>query len=168
MKKNTLTIIFLLLLNCFLLAQTPKDIGESKEYKALKDRTTEPAATDIDKSVTLDSLLAKNDEKAWQQTKGAAIEGYVIQVEKEEDGDYHIVMSSKANEIDTKKWVIVEVTQAWQKKKANLAAAKLRDFYGKKIRVTGWLFYEPDVSQPDPRGTRWEIHPVTNIEIVGS
>ena len=32
---------------------------------------------------------------------------------------------------------------------------------GKKVRVTGWLYWEPDEEQGDPRGTRWEIHPVT-------
>jgi hypothetical protein len=29
--------------------------------------------------------------------------------------------------------------------------------------VTGWLYYEPDEDQPDPRGMRWEVHPVTEI-----
>ena len=166
MKKNILTIVLILFCCSLLQAQTEKDEGESKAFKVLKERMNAPAATDIDKSISLDALVAKNGEKDWSTSKAAAIEGYVMQVEKEEDGDYHIVLTSKAGETDTKKWVIVEVIPAWQKKNPSLSGEKLRDLYGKKVRVTGWLFYEPDPSQADPRGTRWEIHPVTSIEII--
>lgn len=166
MKKNILTIIFVLFCCCLIQAQEEEDKGESKEYKVMKERMTAPTAAEIDKSINLDALVAKNGEKDWSTSKAAALEGYVMQVEKEEDGDYHMVLTSKAGETDTKKWVIVEVPPAWQKKNPSLSGAKLRDLFGKKVRVTGWLFYEPDPSQPDPRGTRWEIHPVTNIEII--
>jgi hypothetical protein len=166
MKKNTLTILFVLFCCGLVQAQEQEDLGESKEYKALKGRTNAPAAADIDKSITVDALLAKNTEKDWSNSKAAVVEGYVMQVEKEEDGDYHIVLTSNAGETDTKKWMIVEVTSAWQKKSPGLSGKSLRDLYGKKVRVTGWLLYEPDPSQPDPRGTRWEIHPVTSIEII--
>jgi hypothetical protein len=118
MKKNTLAVVFLLSC-CFLQAQTSKDIGESKEYKALKERMSAPGAADIDKSVTLDELLAKTGEKDLPQTKAAVVEGNVIQTEKEEDGDYHLVLAAKTGETDTKKWVIVEVTPAWQKCKSS-------------------------------------------------
>lgn len=166
MKKNILTIVLVLFCCCLLQAQTEKDAGESKEYKVMKERMTAPTAADIDKSINLDTLVAKNGEKDWSTSKAAAVEGYVMQVEKEEDGDYHLVLTSKAGETDTHKWVIVEVTAAWQKKNPSLSGEKLRDLYGQKVRATGWLFYEPDPSQPDPRGTRWEIHPVTTIEII--
>jgi hypothetical protein len=166
MKKNTLIILFVLFCCCLVQAQEQEDRGESKEYKALKDRMNAPAATDIDKSITIDALLTKNNETDWSTSKAAIVEGFVMQVEKEEDGDYHIALASKAEDTDTKKWMIVEVSPAWQKKNPNLTGLKLRDLYGKKVRVTGWLFYEPDPSQPDPRGTRWEIHPVTSIEII--
>ena len=39
----------------------------------------------------------------------------------------------------------------------------LRKLVGTKVRVTGWLYFGPDPNQPDPRGTRWEIHPVTAV-----
>ena len=111
-------------------------------------------------------MLAKKDKSAFPAGKGATIEGYVIQTEREEDGDYHLTLASAANETDTRKWVIVEVTPAWQKKSAvSLSPAALRKLHGKKIRVTGWLYYEPDEDQPDPRGTRWELHPATEIAI---
>ena len=58
---------------------------------------------------------------------------------------------------DTHNWVIVEITPAWQTKSASLAPGALRKLVGTKIQVTGWLYFEPDEEQPDPRGTRWEI-----------
>ena len=44
--------------------------------------------------------------------------------------------------------------------------AKLKDLRGRKVAVTGWLYYEPDAESEDPRGTRWEIHPVTSIAVL--
>ena len=40
---------------------------------------------------------------------------------------------------------------------------ELEKLRGKKVRATGWLYWEPDEDHPDPRGTRWELHPVTSI-----
>ena len=122
-------------------------------------------AADIDATATLDALLAKQAKTAFSETKGATIEGYVVQTEREEDGDYHLTLAAAKGETDTRKWVIVEVTPAWQKKDASLAPAALRKLHGSKVRVTGWLYYEPDDEQEDPRGTRWEIHPVTAVSV---
>lgn len=146
--------------------ERPGDKGESVAEKKLRVRTEAPNAADIDAAVTLDAMLAKKDKAAFSEAKGASVEGYVIQAEREEDGDYHLALASSAGETDTRKWVIVEVTPAWQKKAAKLAPAALRKLAGKKVRVTGWLYYEPDDEQSDPRGTRWEIHPVTEVTVV--
>ena len=139
------------------------DKGETAEQKRLRGRTTAPAAVDIDASATLDALLAKPAKSAFSEKKGATIEGYVVQTEREEDGDYHLTLAAAKGETDTRKWVIVEVTPGWQKKDASLAPATLRKLIGSRVRVTGWLYYEPDDEQGDPRGTRWEIHPVTAV-----
>jgi hypothetical protein len=143
--------------------ERPGDKGETAEAKRLQGRSTAPAAGDIDGAATLAALLAKNDKAAFSESKGAAIEGWVVQAEKEEDGDVHLVLAGTKDESDTRKWVIVEVTPAWQKKSAAMSAAALRELVGKKVRVTGWLYWEPDTESGDPRGTRWEIHPVTAI-----
>lgn len=141
--------------------------GESPKYKALKNRRTAPAQNSLDKAATLSSLLDKKNETDWSTSKGAAIEGYVLQVEEEEDGDYHIAMAEHKGESDTNKWIIVEVTPGWRSRKASLAPARLKQLHGKRVRVTGWLFYEPEEDQVDPRGTRWELHPVTDITVIG-
>ncbi len=143
-----------------------KDNGESKQYVFLKARGTTPKDTDIDKAVTLQSLLDKKEQSDWSTSKGAVIEGHVMQVEREQDGDYHIVLAANPGETDTTKWVIVEVTPAWARKTASLSSARLQKLRGQKVRVTGWLYYEPDVEGSDPRGTRWELHPATAIRII--
>lgn len=139
------------------------DKGETPEAKKLRGRATAPTAADIDATATLDALLAKAAKTAFSEKKGATIEGYVVQAEREEDGDYHLALASAKGETDTRKWVIVEVTPAWQKKDASLTPASLRKLNGSRVRVTGWLYYEPDDEQVDPRGTRWELHPVTAV-----
>lgn len=140
--------------------------GESKEQMALKNRGMSPKQADIDQAVTLDGLLSKKEMSSFSTSKAATVEGHVIQVEKEEDGDYHIAMATAASETDTQKWVIVEVTPGWRKRKASLSDAKIKQLHGKKVRVTGWLYYEMEEEHQDPRGTRWEIHPVTDITVV--
>jgi hypothetical protein len=142
------------------------DEGESPAAKKLRGRSTAPKPADVDAAVTLDGMLAKQEKSAFSEAKGAAVEGYVIQAEREEDGDFHLMLATAKGETDTRKWVIVEVTPAWQKKSPSLAPAALRKLVGSKARVTGWLYYEPDDDQTDPRGTRWEIHPVTAISVV--
>lgn len=147
-------------------AAAQEDKGESKENAALMGRSVAPKASDFDRTVTLDRLLSKRKQSDWSSGKAANVEGYVIQLEREEDGDYHIVLAARPDETDTAKWVIVEVTPRWSKRKSSVSAARIKSLRGKHIRATGWLFYEPDVPGPDPRGTRWELHPVTDITVL--
>jgi hypothetical protein len=147
-------------------AQSNEDKGESRENVALKNRRTTPKGTDIDSTVTLDGLLSKKEADGWSTARAAVVDGYVIQLEREDDGDHHLTLATNAGETDTTKWVIVEVTPAWSKRLASLSNGQLNNLRGKQIRVTGWLYYEPDNPSRDPRGTRWEIHPVTSITIL--
>jgi hypothetical protein len=147
-------------------AQSNGDKGESKEHLALKNRRATPKDKDIDRTVTLDGLLSKKEADSWSTAKAAVVEGYVIQLEREEDGDHHLALATNSGETDTSKWVIAEVTPAWSKRLASVSRGQLKNLRGKHVRVTGWLYYEPDTPGEDPRGTRWEIHPVTNITIL--
>ena len=141
-----------------------EDKGETAEAKKLKGRATAPSAGDIDGAATLDALLAKNDV-----LRVLAVQGRV---------DRGMGRSSRARrgrrlpperspptkgETDTRKWMIVEVTPAWQKKSASLVAERPAQARRHQGPGRGWLYYEPDEEQQDPRGTRWEIHPVTSI-----
>ena len=147
-------------------AQGNEDKGESRKNVALKNRQAPPKGRDIDGGVTLDGLLSKSEANGWSTAKAAVVDGYVIQLEREEDGDHHLMLATNPGETDTTKWVIVEVTPAWSNRLASLSKGRLNNLRGKQIRVTGWLYYEPDNPSSDPRGTRWEIHPVTSITIL--
>jgi hypothetical protein len=147
-------------------AAAEKDKGEAPAVMKLKMRAVAPKAAEIDKAATLEALLEKRAESDWSNTKGAVIEGTVVQVEREHDGEVHMALAPAGGETDTKKWMIVEFTPAWQKRNAAFAPAKLGGLVGKKVKATGWLFYEPDAESPDPRGTRWELHPVTALSVL--
>jgi hypothetical protein len=140
---------------------------DSPAVAALKGRTTTPMEGSIDHSVTLGGLLAKTSSTAWSNEKAATIEGFVIQVVKSDDGDYRLSLAAKAGDTNTKAWVIVEATPAWMAKEPSLAEAKLADrgLVGKKVRATGWLFYDEN-KVTFPRGTNWEIHPLTSLVIL--
>jgi len=165
-KLEYVCLLSALLIAVSIQAAAQDDKGESKENLVLKNRMTAPKTTDFDKSVTLDELLNKMGPNEWSNAKAATIDGYVIQQEREEDGDYHIVLAARPNETNTTKWVIVEVTNLWTKKSKSLSEPRLKDLRGRHIRATGWLYYEPETTGPDPRGTRWELHPVTDITVL--
>lgn len=113
-----------------------------------------------------------------------ALEGYLV--DAVEEG-----MESTNCEIDTHAWhdwhmwvvptpteaanrdrlraVVVEVTPRVRARSTSwvLGSVKALARSGEKVRIAGWLMWDPD--HPDQvgktRGTTWEIHPVTRIEV---
>jgi hypothetical protein len=152
----------------------------------LKRRMTVPQ---VDSAITLKAILASGDDaKRWDSHRGASIEGYIVNVKPGGiesvnchakavlDRDTHIEMGLKSDVPKTER-VIVEVTpQIRQTRHPEWTTAKLRQLIGKKVRITGWLFYDAEHSNASAhtckkcvnawRATAWEIHPVTQIEIV--
>jgi hypothetical protein len=134
---------------------------------ALKARITAPTEASFDHAVTLGGLLARHGAKDWSTAKAATIEGYVIQVVKSDDGDYRLSLAARPGEPDATKWVLVEATPAWQAREPSLAEATLADrgLVGKKVRATGWLFFD-ETTVTFPRGTNWEVHPLTSLAVL--
>jgi hypothetical protein len=166
-RQAVLALLAVLLLGLPALAEDhDHDKGESKAEMALKSRATAPKAGEMDANATIQSLLQKQGPADWSNKKGAQLEGYVIQVEREDDGDVHLVLATKPGETNTQSWVITEVPSAWQKKSAALSEKSLKSLVGKHVRVSGWLYREPDEEHADPRGTTWEIHPVTDLKVL--
>jgi len=137
----------------------------SKGPSALKSRMSAPKDADIDANVSIASLLAKQEQSAWSSNKGGTLEGHVVQVEKDSDGDVVMFLAANRGETNTANWVIVEVPPRWQKANAGLSEKHCRGLLGKHVKVTGWLFYDTH-PQEDPRGTPWELHPVTRIAVM--
>jgi len=137
----------------------------SQGPSALKSRMSAPKDADIDANVSIASLLAKQEQSAWSSNKGGALEGYVVQVERDPDGDVVMFLAANRGETNTTNWVVVEVPPGWQKADAALSEKHCRSLLGKHVKVTGWLFYDTHPAE-DPRGTPWELHPVTRIAVM--
>ncbi len=165
-----------------------------KDLNELKNRFNFPEAKDFDKNVTLKAmLLPGNDLKRWNYHKAAEITGYIYNVKPggiescncEAKNllyrDTHIELILNPNETAETKRVIVEVTPRiraiMEKKGINWTTQALRkNFLGKWVKVQGWLMFDAEHAKQsgntnpentkDWRATAWEIHPVTNIEIV--
>jgi hypothetical protein len=153
--------------SCFVgLAIWPQAPGKEspKKEAAGKSRPAAPKEADIDKAATAEALLAKNAKGDWSDAKGATLAGYVVMVEKEEDGDIKIFLAAKQGEMCATGWMFLEVPTSWQKNDPSLSEKSLRALVGKKVKVTGWLFFDEKAGGA-PRGTKWELHPVTSIEV---
>ena len=155
----------------------------------LKNRFSFPSTQDIDTQVNLDIMLKKT-KGGLDDHKAASVEGYITKVK--EGGvescncgatlhpfmDTHIYVN-KTPLFDAKNAVIVEVTPRLRQEMqgtADWSTASLIKLLppGTKARITGWLFYDAEhenaaeniQSRPHNwRGTCWEIHPVTGIEM---
>ena len=113
-----------------------------------------------------------------EERRGVRVTGYLIRAKESGDEscngysealhDYHIWISD-APTSDKASGMIVEVTPRWKSVRPQWQLRtfeKLSNDHA-KVRVTGWLMW--DEEHPDEvgksRGTQWEIHPVTNVEV---
>jgi len=166
-----------------------------KALNEKKNRFEAPKASDIDSTVSLTSMLAPADDVSrFDDTKGATIRGFVVDVKtggKETcnckasasvDKDTHIelVLSSDAPEIQR---VIVEVTPRLRAKMqaqgvdwSTQTLKSSQGIKGKWIEVTGWLMFDSmhvnEAENTNPggngnwRATCWEIHPITGMTVL--
>lgn len=86
-----------------------------------------------------------------------------------DDVDWHLSLVSKPR-LPEKKSVVVEVTpriRALHDHKWTLEKMNTLINSDSKVRITGWTMMDPEHENMlgQHRSTRWEIHPITNIEI---
>lgn len=162
-----------------------------REFVRLKNRTTPPRAEEFDERVTLASLLRPGDDRArWSEARAGAVEGYVVGVGPGgveaancyslTNRDTHIYLAP-ASDAPARSWVVVEVTpraREWAVSRgADWSEAALRrEFLNRRCRVEGWLLFDREHAgesentapggEGNWRGTAWELHPVTRIEVV--
>lgn len=162
----------------------------------LKNRITKPRDEDFDPGVTLAALSRRGDDTdRWSVDRAAVIEGYILKVSASgrescncgetsrrfTDTHIDVYPTSRASGHP----IVVEITPPWRlihehygKEDWSSKAVEER-YLGKKVRITGWLFFdvahlhEADNTDPNDdtgkenwRKTAWEIHPVTSIEII--
>ncbi len=171
------------------------EIERYKALNILKNRYNLPAQSDFDMKVTLDKLLQRgDDENRFSTDKAVNIQGYVFNVKsggKETCNcnstdkvfqDIHIELVPTENDEDPSDRVVVEVSPRLRDYTFNKLGisptwnALKKYIKGQLVRVKGWLFYDKGhtnvAENTNPgnksnwRGTAWEIHPITSIEIV--
>jgi hypothetical protein len=172
------------------------NLEKNKILNFKKNRYEIPKSNDIDESVTMEAFMERgNDEERFDENKAATIYGYIFDVTntgketcncnatEKENQDVHIVIVKKKSYKSKKYHVVVEITprlRAMIFEKLGVENNKeLRNkIKGMKVKVTGWLLFDSEHTENsiniNPRGkkttiwraTCWEIHPITNIELV--
>lgn len=165
-----------------------------RQLNLLKNRNNFPSGNDFDTTISLEKILApENDADRWSSNKAIVITGYVADVKiggvetcnckakDPEHRDTHIeLVLDPMNFTDNQK-MIVEVTPRIRKlmndKGEDWSTKTLRDkILGRWIKVKGWMLFDfehqmqaENTNPGNPknwRATSWEIHPITSIEVV--
>ena len=162
-----------------------------RAFNALKNRTTLPAAADMDPRVTLGAMLAPGDDRRrWQHGRAAAIDGYIVRVHdagRESANclsgtrlDAHLEVAPRPDAPPNER-VIVEVTPPMRAQAIgrglDWSTATLRSqLTGRRARIEGWLLFDDEHDEESEntrpghpgnwRATAWEIHPVTAIDVL--
>ena len=159
-----------------------------------KNRYAFPAPSDFDPSISLQAMLAPGtDQNRFQVGQAADITGYVYDVKpggtescncgavEEVNRDTHIELTLGPNDSGPTRRVIVEITP---RLRAIMQArgvdwttpTMMTQLVNHWIRVKGWVLFDiahiPQAYNTNPanpsdwRATCWEIHPVTDLQIV--
>jgi len=165
-----------------------------KKLNQLKNRYAAPQPNEVDQSITLSSILAPGDDKTrWSPTSGAEVTGFVLDVKPgggetcncgKTDAvhtDTHIELVLHATDTATTQSMVVEVTP---RLRAIMGASGTdwstktlrKQFRHKWAKVRGWMTFDTQhanaAENTNPggagnwRATAWEIHPVTDIQVV--
>lgn len=117
-----------------------------------------------------------------QEEYSAIFTGYIIKAIAEgkescnceslaaRDHDVHVYVSDTRRGRSVANAAIVEVTPRWRAVYPSWNAQNLQALATShtRVRVTGWLLYDQEhwnMIQKRQRGTLWEIHPVTRIQV---
>lgn len=168
--------------------------SEKTHENELKNRYVMPGGGDFDAWVDLQKMLETASPAALDEQKAVEVTGYVREVKSggvescncrssdPRDMDSHLELTPRDGQ-GIQEVVICEVTPRTRElahergEDWSTQALKAR-FLGRRVTVEGWLFFDPDHveeafannpqdngSRPNWRGTSWEVHPVTRIEL---
>ena len=185
MPGRIIALLFLLgSLTAFSQNACPPEGNAKTEKKMMQNRLkNRPVVLQEEpKVLSIDSILKQgSDEKRFSSADLVTVEGYVTgvkpggpescncQSKKPEDHDMHMYIG-KSPDAEKKDCFVVETTPAYKR----LHSTNYSDLVGKKVRVTGYLFYDAEhwsnalntclKCKNVWRKTAWEIHPVVKIE----
>ncbi len=155
---------------------------QKKALNRLKNRDSMPSKV---KELTVNEFIKLSDAQRLKNEDGIALVGYVLGAKQsgaespncgsETDRDWHVWIGNDKPEIGANpktlrsNSVVVEPTprtiranRTW-----NLKTLLKLSKQGAKVRITGWVMYDPEHPSEigKTRGTIWEVHPVTKIEV---
>src|ERR1700730_5927504 len=157
------------------------------DFNRLRNRPKPPDATDFDSSVDLQRLLDASDKGALDQMRAATIEGYVLAVKRGGITTANMASAAPARQdviivvapsmqSGPSEQVVCAVTARFRAQHDDWSLNRLKaDLVGKQCKISGWLLFNSEhflQSANNPhhglrvwRGTAWELHPVTAIEV---
>jgi hypothetical protein len=165
--------------------------GDSPKTK-LQVLDTLKNRTNVSKNiVTLnlaDVLKPGDDTKRYSENTYVSITGYVFLVKyggsetcnchatDKTQLDIHIEIVTDMKTGDNTKAMVVEINRYIRAKDKNMDIDAVKALKGKKVQITGWLFFDEEHKQnavnTSPKGTNlwratcWEVHPCMSIKEV--
>ena len=147
--------------------------------KMAKDRLNEPSdltPMNISEIMALPTFLlypmfAQLREISILEQRGVIVTGFIARVRLMRDGDYKIqITSAPVNgclRYNSPEQLVTELTPGVQARKPRYTLANLEALCGTDtpVRIWGWLFYDATHLGERYRGTPWEVHPITRIEV---
>lgn len=160
-------------------------------FMRLKNRGAAPGPDDFDPDVSLEALLRPGEDRGrWSESRAGRVEGYVVEVVEGgmeaancfsyRERDVHVHVAARPD-APRREWLVLEVTprarrQAPGRGEDWSAAALRRGLVGRRCRFEGWLLFDREHadesentapgSRGNWRGTAWELHPVTSVEVL--
>lgn len=192
MKKTFLAILFLVFFIKSFSQIVPCSIyGDGTKRKdqisdSLKNRSKPDSI--LPEIIIIDKLIksAGTEQELSLQEKYASVEAYIFNVKRggqescechEKDKEYrdlHIEIVKDLKRPDKTKRIICESTRYSIKSNPDVSFENIKKLIGKKVRITGYLFYDAEhkqnakntsISQTNVwRASCWEIHPVESIQ----
>lgn len=147
----------------------------------LKNRATQVASPNASSIPELTSLPTTGPKVAQLAAEGVRVEGYLamrVQERKESCNcgdptlhDFHIWMVDQSGQARASA-AVVEMTPRWRAANPGWTLSALQHLINQKsrVRVTGWRYLDPNHQDQvgHTRASRWEIHPITKIEVANA
>lgn len=150
----------------------------AQNTNALKNRSSQVSSPSVSTIAALSALPTTGPTVPQLRTQGTVVTGYLvaaIQEGKESCNcgdpvlhDFHVWLVDQSTK--TKKdAAVVEMTPRWRAANSGWSLSALHHLITQKakVRVTGWRYLDPNHQNQVgiTRAGRWEIHPITKVEV---
>lgn len=159
-----------------------------KALCALKNRSTAPQNQEIDRGISLESLLkSKDDKQIFDEKRATVVTGYVYDVVQAKPDSCNcnsknaadltilVYLAKDLKARSNADCAVAAVTPASRQISPSLTLKYLKSIQGKRVKITGWLLY--DYTQLKASGdthsnglgllmqTVWQLYPVTAVMV---